>query len=375
MLYNHQNPPNLHYYWDKSPPTSHEMIYEVYEESFSTYTKVGYSAANTIHAGEELLSSYSPDDTWFTDRGITLSHYNSSHAKYDSHKSLESNGFCLSNVEVKPSSIPMAGEGLFAKKVFKKGEVVTISAIAVLSKMKIYPSVRTSLLINYCISAKGSDALLLPIGYGGMMNHGGKDANVIMEWHDWTQPLSATRIPSLIDKVKSFFDHALPLYKPPSDEQAESPLGGTRLNWTLESLMENPFAPLDIKYTAVRDIAIGEEILLDYGVEWEIAWQIHLERLIRSAHRTTPLPISTYPQFRHAITAPKALFPCHFYEECILSKVKHGVLGCEDVCSSVSRETQWERRSKEATRRKSSDYLSQAQASRQHVAQTSSNVE
>lgn len=61
---------------------------------------------------------------------------------------------------------------------------------------------------------------------------------------------------------------------------SESPLHSGRewLNWTLEELKQISLnrTGLLLEIVATRDIQQGEEILLDYGSEWETAWNEHV---------------------------------------------------------------------------------------------------
>jgi hypothetical protein len=47
-------------------------------------------------------------------------------------------------------------------------------------------------------------------------------------------------------------------------------------NMSLKDWGENYHAGLSFDYVALRDIKEGEEILIDYGEEWELAWQEHM---------------------------------------------------------------------------------------------------
>ena len=52
------------------------------------------------------------------------------------------------------------------------------------------------------------------------------------------------------------------------------------LNKTLRELHEISYAGLAMSLVATRDIQVGEEIFLDYGDEWERAWQAHVENYV-----------------------------------------------------------------------------------------------
>jgi hypothetical protein len=46
----------------------------------------------------------------------------------------------------------------------------------------------------------------------------------------------------------------------------------------LEEWTKDPHAGLAFEFVALRDIGEGEEILIDYGEEWEAAWQEHVRK-------------------------------------------------------------------------------------------------
>jgi hypothetical protein len=45
-----------------------------------------------------------------------------------------------------------------------------------------------TVILNYCMCDEKSDTALFPIGTTGMMNHGGINANVKIEWFEWPAP-------------------------------------------------------------------------------------------------------------------------------------------------------------------------------------------
>lgn len=53
---------------------------------------------------------------------------------------------------------------------------------------------------------------------------------------------------------------------------------------TLKDLKLMKHAGLMLEFVATRDINPGEEILLDYGQDWENAWSSHVERWSSSSH-------------------------------------------------------------------------------------------
>jgi hypothetical protein len=101
------------------------------------------------------------------------------------------------------------------------------------------------LLLNYCFGHRESTLLLCPYGLlTGLVNHGGKGkANVRLQWSD---PKRVSHDTSLLNK-------------------------------TVKKLVKQKSAALAMELVALRDIEEGEEILVDYGEEWEEAWKNHVE--------------------------------------------------------------------------------------------------
>jgi hypothetical protein len=98
------------------------------------------------------------------------------------------------------------------------------------------------LLLNYCLGHIDSQVLLLPyspivnyINHGSSTSTSGKHANVVLRWS-----------------------------KAPANKEEWWGMPG-------DELLKQGFG-LSMEFVALRDIAPHEEILMDYGVEWEQAW-------------------------------------------------------------------------------------------------------
>jgi hypothetical protein len=277
MLYNHMNPKNLDNYWHTTPHADAETYRDIYAHPYTTYTDIEYVANRPIRMGEELFASYGEGEDWFTSRGIKLSpvKYDPSNPPRYSQEFLEQQGHCMSDIEVRNSSIPLAGRGVFARRSFKKGEIVSISPVLVLPKHNLDDTTSHSVIINYCYAIPETDMALFPIGLGGLINHGGRSSNVELNWFDWSAYSSE-----------------------PSSSSSFTP---ERLSWSAVKLEANPFAPLDLQYIATQDIASGEEVLLDYGVGWEESWVAYLEGMKRYWSEFGSSGVVIGPQFRSMI--------------------------------------------------------------------------
>jgi hypothetical protein len=292
MLYNSMNEKTVSYDWaTKNVPPAHTVRDHVY----TTYTDFAYTSEKTIRPGEEIYCYYG--EKWFTDRDIDdLPNHRRNKTKYNM-ETLEQEGHCLTDIYFKPSKIPMAGQGVFTRKAHKAGEVVSISPVLVLSRRDLLDVSATTVLLNYCISQNNSDVALFPIGRAAMINHGASASNMKIQWHNWDDPSSS---------------------HPPS-----------ALDMDIFELMDLTYSALDIQYTATRDIAAGEELLLDYGHSWEASWGQYLDLSLTQSEayredvskwnpETSPQPVRPQPPlFRSYIEAPRGLFPSHFEVPCI----------------------------------------------------------
>lgn len=179
---------------------------------------------------------------------------------------LKKHGQCVDNLRVGRSTIPDAGRGAFAKRAIKLG--FTISPVPMLplqneEVLELYnetkeedgemgkkeyvlddskPPSGYQLLLNYCFGHPESTLLLLPMApMVNLINHASDETkvNAFLQW-------------SKHDHV--FNDHHL------HDVPVQ--------DWDTTSI-----PPMIMELVATRDIQEGEEILIDYGVDWEEAWQ------------------------------------------------------------------------------------------------------
>jgi hypothetical protein len=177
-------------------------------------------------------------------------------------------GHCLSDLYLSNSTFPEAGQGVYSKVAYSPGATVHISPVIVLPTHTVLrlSNSSNSTLINFCLTAPGSDVALLPLGLGAMMNHPLAPAspNVRISWHSW--------------------DGALPAML----SEGSVPLNLTALELASEAL-------LNIQYTALRDIAPGEELLMSYGAGWEEEWKQQRDDVTREGPLLVPLQTDIFP--------------------------------------------------------------------------------
>ena len=174
---------------------------------------------------------------------------------------LEENGICADNFYMDSSTLQQAGHGAFASRFLAKGTaILPIPLIHIpdrnildmydLKRGKNKPEavnetkrvvVGKQLLLNYCLGHANSTMLLSPYG-PILVNHNQTLANVRLQW-------------------------ALPERSNHHPEMLKHPV---------DDFYSEKSAKLAMEFVALKDIQPGEELFVDYGDEWENAWQEHL---------------------------------------------------------------------------------------------------
>jgi len=91
-----------------------------------------------------------------------------------------------------------------------------------------------------------------------------------------------------------------------------------------EELLKLPYAPVDLEYYALRDIAADEELTIDYGEDWVNAWASYTSSLL-----STTMHELAYQRhgikFRHPMVLKQGLLPSEWNASACLG----------DKCGSV----------------------------------------
>jgi SET domain len=173
---------------------------------------------------------------------------------------LEENGSCMDNIKDGVSTIPHAGRGAFANRFIPKGGLVAPMPLIhmgdrdVLTMYSPKPQkqgkehtirdldlpTHQQLLLNYCFGHKDTTLLLCPYGsLTASINHSHNQPNARIQWSQHM------RHPEWLNQTVLAWQHTM-------------------------------HAGLSFDVVALRDIQEDEEILVDYGLEWETAWQKHV---------------------------------------------------------------------------------------------------
>lgn len=186
---------------------------------------------------------------------------------------LETNGRCFDNIRPGPSTIPYAGRGAFATRDIKEGGLVAPVPLVqvplgeIMDMHKITTvggsdnenddeedevvavrdgneTVGKQLLLNYCWGHPESDMLFFPTGgVVSYINHSKEKVNARMVWSDHP------------NNHKDWFDTK------PADMIQKG----------------HHYSGLMMEIVATKDIQQGDEVFLDYGDEWQAAWDKHVK--------------------------------------------------------------------------------------------------
>lgn len=190
---------------------------------------------------------------------------------------IETNGMCLDNLIPKTSTLPLAGQGAFAQRFISKGGlIVPVPLLAITDRkgLNMYKLKRnqetgsmerssdevigSQLILNYCFGHAESTFLLCPSTNTILINHcsnrkpavghcWGKGPNAEIRWASWDES-NDTCLKASLDEVKE---------------------------WTVEG-----HRGLSFEVIALRDIEPGEEVFIDYGRDWEMAFAAHVKNWV-----------------------------------------------------------------------------------------------
>lgn len=183
--------------------------------------------------------------------------------------------FCPDHLREGKSTIPGAGKGAFATRQFKKGSIVTVAPLLYIPNKESAMAVRNGdtnntvqLLENYCFGHRYANLLLCPTTHAALINHQSSSndgkANVKLRW---AQELNAPSSSSIVS------DQPLDMVEFLIGNLSEGILDVDP--YTLSSFAATRLA---FEYVAIEEIQTGDEIILDYGDQYEQALQQHKAR-------------------------------------------------------------------------------------------------
>jgi len=180
---------------------------------------------------------------------------------------LEENGFCMDNIIPRPSKLLYGGVGAFSPRFITTNSIITPVPLIIIDKshllmyeflMKNYTAPKVTnkmtgfqLLLNYCFGHVDSSLLFLPYSSGiYFINHSSQKPNAKLRWS------------------KHKFHKSSWFVLPPKDLLKKK----TRLM---------------LELIATQDIYPGDEIYIDYGKDWEQAWNTYLSNWKQSSQPQT----------------------------------------------------------------------------------------
>jgi len=175
---------------------------------------------------------------------------------------IKENGLCMDNILPGKSTIPLIGQGGFANRFLVEGSVISPAPLLQITNSDIMLTYEDKddtpsgmqLLVNYCFGHKDSKLLLCPQSNAILINHcssrkngvnycGDKGPNAKIRWASGWDPNTPIWLEMSLDQI--------------SAKSAAKSRG------------------LSFEVIATRDIKSDEEIFLDYGPNWEDAWELH----------------------------------------------------------------------------------------------------
>lgn len=210
---------------------------------------------------------------------------------------VKEHGYCLDLVREAPSTQKMAGRGAFATRAIAKGSVVTpaplipINATAFPLEHRGPENVTIQLLGNYCFgNLDVTNAILFcPLSHAGLINHKSDEPNAVIRWGKPSMNRKDADINFLLEDIASVQDH----YRS----------SGGKAN-----------APLMLEIVALTEIDEGEEIFIDYSLEWESAFTSHEKDTPRKGRDKDASPTIQYISKNQVVTPSEALPPAVAYQ-------------------------------------------------------------
>lgn len=206
------------------------------------------SRMERIRQRDELLQM--EDGSEFPDDGVV-------HRGRRDVKWIQEHGICVDHLMVQKSRKKGVGRGAFAVRNIPKGSIVSASPLVPIDQKAAVSvtavkqggkaRIREQLLVNYCLGHVNSSVLFYPTApVVNLINHDREKTNVELRWSTSedivANDLNVSAI-SLEDVVSKFYD---------SDA-------------------------LVMEFVATRDIRANEEIFMDYGLAWSLAWDKHVQ--------------------------------------------------------------------------------------------------
>lgn len=197
---------------------------------------------------------------------------------------LEKNGLCMDMIKPGASTIPYAGRGAFANRDIKEGNLVApvpLIQIPDEAVLDMYP-------VDTIVSNADEDDSEVNPDYMWYRDSNEKQGIQLLMNYMYGHPESRMLFfPA--GAVASYINHA------PSKDEVNAKMvwsehRNNNLDWLNEELQSfNAMGRLVIEIVATKDIKEGEEVFIDYGKEWQDAWDRHVEKWNESKEDSWPI--------------------------------------------------------------------------------------
>lgn len=165
---------------------------------------------------------------------------------------LEENGICIDNIRAQTSGVPRSGRGAFATRDLSEGDIIAPLPLLHIDRRRIRMfedsdgdephEINEQLIVNYSYGHRLSTLLLFPYSpVVNFVNNNGDKSKVNSEIR-WSPKFHLKEWEKL----------------------------------TVEEILQKKQSSLVLEIVATRAIKWGEEIFIDYGDDWDSAWEDHL---------------------------------------------------------------------------------------------------
>ena len=233
---------------------------------------------------------------------------------------IRSHGMCLEHLVARKSQLPHAGQGGFAQHRIRKGEIIVPTPMIHIADKDVLginddngKRIGWQLLLNYCFGHNESSILLCPETNALLVNHcserkkecGPNGPNADYRWSTG--------------------------WEPRSDDWRKM---------TVDEIAKQSGRGLSMEVVALRDIEPGEEVFMDYGVEWEKSWEEHVATW-------NPPPLQETPPYLFAKKANEQKEPLELLVTGDLRKIsEHPYLftGCQYWPTELDDDKAWNKK-------------------------------
>jgi hypothetical protein len=239
-----------------------------------------YVAIRDISPGEELTVECDDDD--YDGGAYFLSQF----------QPTDDDLVCLDQ-DVRVDTSSLQGHGLFAKRAMSENTTILASPMLPIHRNDLemddiqgIPTNAYQLILNYCYGHASSDLLWLPYGpLVSYLNHS-PEPNAKLRWHD---KLALQNVNQNDNTNATKQQHARQQHHHPEL---------FALSATVVAKIHGKSLTLDI--VAIRPIQPGEEITIDYGQAWTVAWEKHIKTAKAKSMIAHPLVYAQEYNLKHS---------------------------------------------------------------------------